>query len=425
MADVKIPEKLGILLQPKRYKVLYGGRGGGKSWSVALVLLLKGTEKPLRILCAREFQNSIRDSVHQLLSDKILEHGLDTFYKITNTSIEGANGTTFGFEGLKHNITKIKSYEGADIAWIEEAQTVSKSSWDVLIPTIRKEGSEIWLTFNPELQEDETYQRFVVRPPKDSYVVKVNYSDNPWFSKVLEQERQECLLRDPKGYQTIWEGECRYALEGAIYENELREANDSGRITDVPYDPKHPVSTFWDLGWGNHTSIWFVQRSMAGFRIIDCYENSMQKAQHYIQTLKERGYVYDRIYLPHDSEHEHVEAERTLRQIVESAFPGLDVRVLDNFSGAVKVGIEAARNIFPLCVFDKVKCADGLQALRHYHYKTDPDTGKVSREPEHDWSSDFADSWRYVAMAMEEPMVQRKKRLLHPFPSLQHDGFDS
>ena len=159
--NVEFPEKLEFLFQPSRYKVLYGGRGSGKSWGVARALLVIGLQKSTRVLCAREFQNSISDSVHALLADQIKSLGLEDFYTVQNTSIFGKNGTEFLFAGLKHNITKIKSFEGVDVCWVEEAQTTSKSSWDVLIPTIRKENSEIWVTFNPELDTDETYKRFV------------------------------------------------------------------------------------------------------------------------------------------------------------------------------------------------------------------------------------------------------------------------
>lgn len=425
MIDVHIPAAFKRLSEKARIKCFYGGRGAGKSESVGRYLLLVGKEEKQNILCCREFQVSIKQSVHSLLEALIQEMHMESFYRVTDSEITGINGTKFVFAGLKNNIANIKSMHEIKRCWVEEAQVLSENSINVLLPTIRAEDSEIIFTMNPILPTDPAYVRFVLNPPRDSVVVKVNYDQNPFFPSVLEKERLDLLARDPIAYKNVWLGEPRGAVEGAIYEKELREAEEQGRITDVPYDPKFPVSTFFDLGWGNHTSIWFVQQTIGGFRVIDCYENSMQKAQHYIQTLKDRGYVYNRIYLPHDAEHEHVESERTMRQIMESAFPNVDVRVLDNFSGAVKVGIEASRAIFPLCLFDRAKCADGLQALRHYHYKIDPDSGKVSREPEHDWSSDFADSWRYVAMAMEEPTVQRKKRLLHPSTFLHSDGYAS
>ena len=191
----EFPEKLQCLFRPARYKVLYGGRGGAKSWGIARALLIQGAAKPLRVLCAREIQKSIGDSVHKLLSDQIKALGLAGFYEVQKTVIRGRNGTEFTFHGLKHNVTNIKSAEGADVCWVEEAQTVSKSSWATLIPTIRKPGSEIWVSFNPELEDDETYQRFVANPPTGAVVVKVNWSDNPWFPDVLRQEKDDLKAR--------------------------------------------------------------------------------------------------------------------------------------------------------------------------------------------------------------------------------------
>ena len=178
-ATADFPAALEFLFQPARYKVLYGGRGGTKSWGVAQALLILAAQRPLRILCAREIQKSIRDSVHQLLRDRITELGMESFYRVLDSEIRGANGSLFLFAGLRHNIANIRSKEGIDIVWVEEANTVSKSSWDALIPTIRKEGSEIWITFNPELERDETYKRFVKLPPPGAVVRKVGWQDNP------------------------------------------------------------------------------------------------------------------------------------------------------------------------------------------------------------------------------------------------------
>ena len=176
---IEIPDALRFLSVPARYKVAYGGRGSGKSWGIAKVLLLQGTERPLRILCCREFQKSISDSVHSLLADRLEAMGMGGFYEVQNTTIRGQNGTEFIFAGLRHNIASIKSFEGIDRCWIEEAQTISKASLDVLVPTIRKEGSEIWVSFNPELAEDEVYRRFVVNPPPGAVVRPGRTSGTP------------------------------------------------------------------------------------------------------------------------------------------------------------------------------------------------------------------------------------------------------
>ena len=183
MQRIKIPDPFRDLLRPARYKIYYGGRGSAKSWSYATVLLAMAANRPLRILCAREIQLSIADSVKRLLDDRIDALGLSGFYTSTNSEIAGANGSVFLFAGLKHNITKIKSVEGVDIAWLEEGDRISRDSLDILIPTIRKPGSEIWITFNPSEPTDPVYEDFVLAdPPRSNAMVKmVNYEDNPFF----------------------------------------------------------------------------------------------------------------------------------------------------------------------------------------------------------------------------------------------------
>ncbi len=179
--------------------MLFGGRGGTKSWGAARALLIKAAKKPLRILCTREVQKSIKDSVHQLLSDQIEALGLGAQYQILTHEIRGANGSLIVFAGLAdQTVESIKSLEGFDVVWVEEARSCSRRSWSILIPTIRKEGSEIWVTFNPELDTDETYRRFVLNPPPDAVVVKMGWQDNPWFPEVLERERQYAQSLRPR-----------------------------------------------------------------------------------------------------------------------------------------------------------------------------------------------------------------------------------
>lgn len=207
-----------ILLEPARYKVLYGGRGSGKSWSVARILLTKALERPLRILCTREFQKSIADSVHKLLSSQIDELGYAGYYNITQTSIRSAVGSEFIFTGLHNNVNEIKSMEGLDIVWLEEAQSVSDESWDVLIPTVRAPGSEIWVTFNPYERTDPTYKRMVLFPPTGALIRKVNYDGNPWFSdSALVREMEDCKRNFPDKYDHIWSGEPKAISDSVIY----------------------------------------------------------------------------------------------------------------------------------------------------------------------------------------------------------------
>jgi phage terminase large subunit len=404
-ARAEFPAKFQFLFQPKRYKVAYGGRGGAKSWNFARALLILGAQiKPLRILCAREFQNSIDDSVHRLLSDQIAALGLGGFYEIKKTEIIGKNGTSFAFEGLRRNATSLKSFEGLDIVWVEEATDVSKASWDILIPTIRKAGSEIWISFNPELDTDETFKRFVLKPPAEAIVVKVNWSDNPWFPSVLAAERDDLMSRDHDSYLTVWEGHCRQALDGAVFAKEIREATAADRITRVPWETTKPVHTFWDLGKSDNTAIWFVQVVGFEFRVIDYYQNHGQNLAHYVKALRDRPYAYGTIWLPHDATHDLLASERTIEQQMRGH--GFTVRITPGVS--VVTGIESARTIFGKCWFDQEKTSDGLQCLRHYHYERKDDGLTFTKTPVHNWASHGADAFRYLAVALTEDKPIKK-----------------
>lgn len=237
MPELDIPEKLAFLLDPAPYKVAYGGRGGSKSWAFARVLLFLGTKKATRILCARELQTSIADSVHKLLSDQAEALGLGKFYIVQDKVIRGINGTEIIFSGLRNNITKIKSMEGIDIVWVEEAETVSASSWEVLIPTIRKDGSEIWVSFNTRESTDPTYKIFVENPRDGSIVVKVNWSDNPWFPERLMAEKDYLYRVDPDAAAHIWGGNCRSLGDAQVLRNKCSVETFEPRkdLWDGPY----------------------------------------------------------------------------------------------------------------------------------------------------------------------------------------------
>jgi phage terminase large subunit len=408
LARAEFPVKAQILFQPEsvRYRIMYGGRGGAKSWAAARALLIKAAKAPMRILCAREFQTSIKDSVHKLLSDQIIALGLTSFFEVTQAAIRGVNGSEFAFVGLKNNVANVKSYEGIDICWVEEAQTVSRNSWNVLIPTIRKEKSEIWITFNPELETDETYQRFVVSPPENSVVRKINWSDNPWFPETLREEKDALKARDLQSYNQVWEGMCRQTVDGAIFAAEMQRAEGEERICRVPYDPIKPVHAVWDLGWSDQTAIWFVQYIGLETRLIDYLEDSQKTVNHYLGELQKRGYIYDTLWLPHDAENKTLAGNgRSIEEIVRNA--GFKTRVLPKVP--VVDSINAARTMFPNMWFDREKCADGLSCLRHYRYEVDPNTGMFSRNPLHDQYSHGADAFRYIAMMVREAPKAKPK----------------
>jgi len=369
----QFPAKLKCLFDPEhsRFRVLYGGRGAGKSVSVSRALLCKGIEKPLRILCVREFQTSIKDSVHKLLVDQIHELKIEAHYEITQTTIRGKNGTEFIFAGIKNNVNNLKSMAGINYAWLEEANNVSFNSYEVLIPTIREANSEIWVTFNPELPTDETYKRWVLNPPPNAIVQKINWSDNPWFPEVLEIERQNLKNRDFEAYQNVWEGFTRSTIDGAVFAKEMARAEQDQRITNVPYDATKPVMAVFDIGWADATAVWFVQFVGMETRLIRYFETTQTTMSEILARMQTFGYVYDTLYLPHDAQNKTLAANgRSLEDIVRNS--GYNVRII----GKVPIAdsINAARTIFGSCYFDKNNTAAGLDCLRHYRYDVDPDT---------------------------------------------------
>jgi len=429
--DVDFPEKLEFLFKPNRYKISHGGRGGTKSWGYARALLLLGSWSPLRILCAREFQNSIRDSVHRLLADQVAMLGLESFYDVQTQVIRGQNGTEFAFEGLRQNVSRIKSYEGVDVVWVEEAEKVSKNSWNVLIPTIRKPESEIWVSFNPEFEDDDTYQRFVLNPPKSAKVVEVNWRDNPWFPAVLNDERLALKESDPDSYDHVWEGHTRKWLDGAIYANELRAAYEEDRIGNVPYDPASAVFTAWDIGHTDDTAIFWYQVVGSEVHIIESYAKSGGNLSDFatqisgvetsidieggeikvttgrdVEDLAHRkAYRYERHWLPHDAKAKVLAAAgKSVQQQLQAAFGFGMIRITPMLKK--EDGILAARTVFKSCYFDQDGAADGLKALRRYRREFQQDEVSLQRTPKHDWSSHYADAFRYLAIVCKTPQAK-------------------
>lgn len=395
--QVDFPEKLGFLFTPSRYKVAYGGRGSAKSWSFARALLIQGRAKKLRILCAREVQKSIKDSVHKLLSDQIQSMGMGDFYEVIETAIRGKNGTEFAFAGLaSHTVESIKSFEGVDRVWVEEGQTVSKRSWDVLIPTIRKDGSEIWVSYNPELETDETHQRFAVNPPPDALVAKVNWNDNPWFPEVLEKERQHCKLTNPKDYDNIWEGACKPAVSGAIYYDEIAASQDDGRVCNVPYDPMLKVHVVFDLGWNDAMAISLVQKHASELRVIEYYEDSHKTLDHYSGWLRSKNLNWGKMYLPHDGRTKDFKTGKSAEEIMQ-AF-GWEVVITPNMG--IEDGIRLTRMTFPRIYFDKTKAERLIQCAKRYRRSINQQTQEPGA-PLHDEWSHGADNLRYICVNAE------------------------
>lgn len=395
MSEIQIPKVFKELFQPSRYKVYFGGRGSGKSWAAASALLLIGIQKPIRVVCAREFQNSIEESVHRLLADLINKHSLP--YVIEKYRIYSPNGTEFIFKGLsKQDAAAIKSLEGADICWVEEAQNVSHASWQNLIPTVRKSDSEIWVTFNPDTEDAPTYQRFVATPPPSAIVRHVNWDKNPFFPQVLDEERQHLEQTDPVTYRNVWEGFPRTFSEGAYFRDQMQKLQDDKRIGDVPYDTMRRVYTFWDLGWDDSTAIWFVQASDGGgYRVIDYWEGSNISLPDVVKTvIRARDYNYARHTIPHDGAYGNRQTGKSDFDIMQSL--GLSNVVVQPRTTALERDINNIRLVLPICKFDEEKCKTGLAALRAYRQEQDKKSGLWKFK--HDWSSHGVDAFRYFAV---------------------------
>ncbi len=397
--NIEFPAKLKPLFTPNRYKVLHGGRGSGKSWGVARALLIQAASAKLRVLCTREVQKSLKESVHALLSDQIQALGLGTFYEVLETEIRGKNGSVFLFAGLQqHTVESIKSFEGCDRVWVEEAQTVSGKSWDVLIPTIRKPGSEIWITLNPQLESDETYQRFIAMPPPGSMVEQMNYSDNPWFPEVLDAERlhAKATMKAEK-YAHIWDGKCMPAVEGAIYFDEVARAQEDGRIARVTHDKLLKAHAVWDLGWNDSMSIIIVQRQASELRVIDYIEDSHKKLSDYVEMLKAKPYNWGHDWLPHDGFSKDYKTGKSAEEMLKAM--GRTVGRTPNMD--IEGGIKAAREVFERIWFDKEKTSRLVECLKRYRRNIGQKTGEAG-SPLHDEFSHGADAFRYLALVADQ-----------------------
>lgn len=436
--EILIPRAFTFLRQPKRYKILYGGRDGAKSHNIARTLLIIGTEKPLRIVCAREIQKSIKDSVHELLSDLILKYPkLTEFYTVRENEIVGKNGTQIKFRGLKHNTRDLKSLEGCDILWIEEAEIVSDNSYEIVIPTIRKEGSEIWISFNPKNATDPTWERFVANQDDNVIAKKVSYRDNPFTTSVMIQERERLLKADPEAFKHVYEGEFDTRYSGAVYAKWVASLQERGRINArVVHDPAYPVYTAWDLGWGDFTSIIFYQEGEGEIFIIDYYETNQEDVRHYAEILcgreiiinerdletgdvidwqygediekhkHRKDYRYEADFMPADSKGKHLAAagKSVLEQMRD-----FDRKVFWLPETTHKNRHEALRLTFPKCWVNSEKCKDLISAWMHYHYEYDDDLKRFSKDPVHDWSSHASTAGELMARATREKAVTVKE----------------
>lgn len=264
-AQAEFPTAFAPLFDPYRYKIYHGGRAGSKSWNFGRALLLLAARSEKKVLCAREFQTSIKDSVMALLKDQIRMLKLHSFFRSGKSYIESACGSVFLFAGLRMNAAEIKSLEGVDVCWVEEGQRVSEESWVYLIPTIRKPESEIWCSFNPYLATDPTYKRFVASPPPNSLVRKVGWRDNPWFNATMDAERKYTLSTDPDAYDWIWEGNCLSISDAVVFKGKFKI-----EAFETPADTEFMQGADWGFGSDPTT---LVRMFIKGNKLLIDYES--------------------------------------------------------------------------------------------------------------------------------------------------------
>lgn len=431
-AEIDIPDAFVELVQPTkawRHIVYHGGRSSGKSTTVATVLAALATEKPLRILCCREVQNSIADSVHKLLSDVIGKYNLPN-WEVGREYIRNRNGSEFIFRGVRGNAQSIKSLEGVDICWVEEAASISMESIDILIPTIRKAGSYFIWTFNRLTENDPVWERIAGKPDDLTYVRQVNSTEiESLLSKEVLHEREKMRKENPELFAHVWLGHPLTVTTGSIYGRQIAQAREDGRIGKVPYDGSAPVYAALDLGVGDSTAICFFQTVGQEIHFIDYYESSGEDLAHYINVLANKPWEYRQIFLPHDARARELQTGKTREEFFrDHGYNNVTIlRPSKLILGQDDINI-TARPKFSRCYFDEVKCARLLECLSAYHYEYDDKNKLLKDKPKHDWSSHAADAFMYSLIAETEQLevqAQIKFKVYTPpaFNQEQQTGF--
>lgn len=407
------------------YRGAHGGRGSAKTRSFAKMAAVFGYKcaeenKPGLIVCGREYMNSLDESsLAEVKAAIASEPWLADVYDVGDKYVRTKDRRVdFAFIGLRHNLDSIKSKSKIRLLWVDEAEPVSENAWAKAIPTVREEGAEIWVTWNPERRKSATHKRFREDPPAGAKIAEINWRDNPWFPITLQRTRLEDLQKRPDQYDHIWEGGFVSVVEGAYYSQGLAVAKTDGRISHVAFDPLMRVRVYCDLGGtgarADAFTMWPSQFIGREIRVRDYYEAQGQQLGTHVQWLQSKGYGPDKadIYLPHDG----ATNDRVYDVSFESAFreAGYDVTVIPNQGkGAARMRIEAARRIFPSIWFDERTTEGGREALGWYHEKKSEDHREIGLGPEHDWSSHGADAFGLMAVAYEQPSVTRKVEERH------------
>ncbi len=418
MSALLIPtaEAFEPLLAPARDKVAWGGRGSGKSHFFAGMLIEDALAEPgnnggegLRSVCIREVQKDLAQSSKLLLEGKLSSFKLGEAdgFKVYRDVITTPGDGLIAFKGMNdYTADSIKSLEGFKRAWWEEAQTGTAHSINLLRPTMRATGSQMWWSYNPRRSTDPVDVLFRGKEtPTGAIIVKANWRDNPWFTAELEQERLDCLRMQPDQYAHIWEGEHITIAEGAYFAKALTEARLQKRMTTLVADPLLGYKAFWDIGVRDATAIWIAQFEGQQIKVLDYYEASGQSLGAHLEWLRSNGYGSALCVLPHDGARADAFTAVRFEDHIRSA--GFQVQTVENQGkGAAMKRVEAARRLFPRIWFDDTKCKGGLDALGWYHEKRDEARG-LGLGPEHDWSSHAADAFGLMCVAYEVPKTSR------------------
>lgn len=392
------PRAFVPLLEPKRYKGAYGGRGSGKSHFFGEMVVERALDGA-RVVCIREVQNSLKDSVYQLIVDKIRSLGVQDQFDMIKDEVRGPHGSLITFRGMKDsNAENIKSLEGYDIAWVEEAQTFSSRSLELLRPTLRKPGSELWFSWNPRHKTDPVDEFFRKRKLDSTVSVRVNYNDNPWFAETpLYQDMLDDRAADPEKAAHIWDGAYESAPRGSYYGPELAQADSDGRITDLLIDTALPVHTGWDLGVGRNMCTWAFQIADGQYRWLKFFEYDVAGLPYAANTLKswaaEKKLVWGTHLWPHDGASTDDSGEKRCDNMAKLGFK---VDIVPR--GKPGDGIEAVRRALKVSRWDRDGCGVGLEHLRGYRRKYDKHFDRFVDEPEKNGHDHGADAKRTAVM---------------------------
>lgn len=386
-----------------RHWPIKGGRGSGKSHSIARILTNIAVARPVRVLCTREIQKSIDESVYQLLRDVIEELGYTSFFSFTKNAIVGQNGSMFLFSGLRsQDIDKVRSKEKIQICWCEEAHVLSDKSLTVLGPTVRADNSVIIYTYNPELEDDPVHARYALEPQPDVCVTTMNWRDNPWFPTVLESERLRDYKRDTTEgkvkYHWIWEGHTLPAVEGAIFAAEVARLQEQGRVIPLDYDPKGKVHVVMDLGYGVMTAV-LVQKFASTVQIIDYVELAHSTYHDLTKRLEAMPYRWGKVFMPHDASHRDPKYGKSHYEVMEEL--GWKTDQIPQIG--VENYIELGRQLFDN-VYISDRCNGLLRCLKRWRYQvSDTDTGsKKTHPPMKDEFSHGAEAFCYTAVIADQ-----------------------